>query len=90
MYIRKYLLQYMPVKETKCSSSKGVTDAGFLTSGECDQIIHEHKTIEKWEKQERGMKQKELPKSRGRKKKETAGKSWINQKGKKGLLKRKE
>ena len=41
MYISKYLVQYVPVKQNKPSSFSRVAGARILTSEECTQIIFE-------------------------------------------------
>ena len=52
-YISKYLVQYVPVKQTKPSSSNRVTGARILTSEECAQISLIVKKKEKEEKEVR-------------------------------------
>jgi len=45
--IRKYLVQYVPVKQSKPSSSSRVTGARILTSEECAQVIFEREEEKK-------------------------------------------
>jgi len=52
-YINKYLVQYVPVKQKKPSSSSRVTGARILTSEECAQIIFEHEEKKRNEKEAR-------------------------------------
>jgi len=69
-YISKYLVQYVPVKQTKPSSSNCVTGARILASEECAQIIFEReekreKRRRRKEKRERGERRR-WPESRGK------------------------
>jgi len=52
-YISKYLVQYVPVKPKKPSSSSCVTGARILTSEECAQIIFECKEKKRKENEAR-------------------------------------
>jgi len=71
-YISKYLVQYVPVKQTKPSSSNRVTGARILTSEECAQIIFEREEKKKKEKEEKEVKRGKKKLLRAAKRKEEA------------------
>jgi len=67
-YINKYLVQYVPVKQKKPSSSSCVTGARILTSEECAQIIFEHE--EKKKKEKEGKEARRVAREQRKKEKE--------------------
>jgi len=63
-YISKYLVQYIPVKPKRPSSSSCVTGTRILTSEECVQIIFECEEKKRKEKEARRVAREQRKRSR--------------------------